>query len=67
MEYNDVSQSNENAHSEKIEDILGAVPSSLTRWNTIVILVILIICIIVICTFSYPYSEGESIIHHILG
>ncbi|ROS88786.1 hypothetical protein EEL39_06610 [Muribaculaceae bacterium Isolate-080 (Janvier)] len=52
--------------SEKVRNFLGEIPPALVRWGTIIIIVIFIVLISVVCFMPYPYSEGESIIQHIL-
>ena len=53
--------------SEKVREILGEIPSSLMRWGLLIIAVILLALILVVCLVPYPYSDGESILHHVIG
>ena len=57
---------NDELHSEKVRELLGEIPSSLIRWSTVVITAILVILLAAVCLLPYPYSEGESIIQHLL-
>ncbi len=58
---------NDELHSEKVRELLGEIPSSLIRWSTVVITAILVILLLAaVCLLPYPYSEGESIIQHLL-
>ena len=52
--------------SEKVKKLLGEIPPALVRWGTIIIVVIFVSLLLVVCFMPYPYSEGESIIQHIL-
>ncbi|MDE6680098.1 MAG: hypothetical protein K2J92_01955 [Muribaculaceae bacterium] len=53
-------------HSEKVRGLLGEMPSSLVRWSTVVLTAIFVILLTVMCIMPYPYSEGESIMVHLL-
>ncbi|TGY77236.1 hypothetical protein E5359_019545 [Bacteroidales bacterium] len=53
--------------SEKVQKLLGEVPSSLVRWGTVVIVAIFLILLLVLCFMPYPYSNGESIMLHLLS
>ena len=53
--------------SEKVQKLLGEVPSSLVRWGTVVIVAIFLILVLVLCFMPYPYSNGESIMLHLLS
>lgn len=52
--------------SEKVRKLLGEIPPTLVRWGTIVIVAIFLVLLLVLCFMPYPYSNGESIINHIL-
>lgn len=52
---------------EKVQKLLGEVPSSLVRWGTVVIVAIFLILLLVLCFMPYPYSNGESIMLHLLS
>ena len=53
--------------SEKVQKLLGEVPSSLVRWGTVVVVAIFLILLLVLCFMPYPYSNGESIMLHLLS
>ncbi len=52
--------------SEKVRNLLGEIPSSLIRWGTVIIIAIFLILLLVVCFMPYPYSNGESILQHII-
>lgn len=52
--------------SEKVRNLLGEIPHSLVRWGTVIIVAIFLTLLLVVCFVPYPYSQGESIIQHIL-
>lgn len=52
--------------SEKVRNLLGQIPPSLVRWGTVIIVAIFLALMIVICFMPYPYTQGESILQHIL-
>ncbi len=53
--------------SEKVRKFIGEIPPSLVRCVTVVMMLIVISLIAVICILPYPYSNGESILYHLLG
>lgn len=54
-------------HSEKVRKLLGDIPSALTSWGGLVILMIFIALMMVLVFTPYPHSPyGESILTHIL-
>lgn len=53
--------------SEKVRNLIGEIPPGLVRWGTVIIIVIFIAIIAAVCLLPYPYSDGESIIRHILS
>ncbi len=53
--------------SEKVRNILGEIPPLLVRCGIFIIVAIFVVLILVVCLMPYPYSNGESILHHILG
>lgn len=57
---------NERLRSEKVRNLLGEIPSSLTLWGTVIIVLILVTLAAVVCLMPYPYSDGESILRHML-
>lgn len=52
--------------SEKVRNLLGEIPSSLIRWGTVIIITIFLILLLVVCFMPFPYSNGESILQHII-
>lgn len=52
--------------SEKVRKLLGEIPPTLIRWGTVVMVAIFLVLLLVLCFMPYPYSNGESIINHIL-
>lgn len=52
--------------SPKIRKILSNLPASLEKWGIAVILSILISLVIALTLIPFPYSKGESIIHHLI-
>ena len=53
--------------SEKVRQLIGDIPSSLVRWGIAIIAIVFIALIASICLLPYPYSNGESILHHFIG
>lgn len=53
--------------SEKVRKLIGEIPPSLVRWGTAIIAIVFIALLAAVCLLPYPYSNGESIIRHILG
>ena len=52
--------------SEKVRNLLGEIPPSLVRWGTVIIVAIFFSFFFVVCFVPYPYSQGESILQHLL-
>ena len=52
--------------SEKVRNLLGEIPPSLVRWGTVIIVAIFLALLLVVCFVPYPYSQGESILQHLL-
>ena len=52
--------------SEKIRNLLGEIPPSLVRWGTVIIVAIFLALLLVVGFVPYPYSQGESILQHLL-
>ncbi len=52
--------------SEKVRNLLGEIPHALIRWGMVIIIAICLALILVACFVPYPYSNGESILHHLL-
>lgn len=53
--------------SEKTRKLLGDIPRSLINWGAAVTVFFFIALILALCLIPYPYSEGESLLMHILG
>ena len=52
--------------SEKVRNLLVEIPPSLVRWGTVIIVAIFLALLLVVCFVPYPYSQGESILQHLL-
>lgn len=52
--------------SEKVRNLLGEIPPSLVRWGAVIIVAIFLALLLVVCFVPYPYSQGESILQHLL-
>ena len=52
--------------SEKVRNLLGEIPPALVRWGTVIIVAIFLALLLVVCFVPYPYSQGESILQHLL-
>lgn len=52
--------------SEKVKKLLGEIPPALVRWGTVMIVAIFLILLLIICFVPYPYSNGESILQHLI-
>ena len=52
--------------SEKVRKLIGKIPHALIWWGMVTIIVICLVLILVVCFVPYPYSNGESILHHLL-
>lgn len=52
--------------SEKVRNFLGEIPPALVRWGTVIIIIIYLILLLVVYFMPYPYSQGESILQHLL-
>ena len=66
MENMDSFDNNTELRSEKVRNLLGEIPPSLVRWGTGIIVAIFLLLILAVCLIPYPYSEGESILRHLL-
>jgi hypothetical protein len=54
-------------HSEKARKLIGEIPPSLVRWGTAIIAIVFIALLAAVCLLPYPYSNGESILRHLIG
>lgn len=52
--------------SEKVRKLIGDIPRPLVRWGIVVIAVVASALIAAICLLPYPYSDGESILEHLI-
>ena len=52
--------------SEKVRKLIGEIPPSLVRWGTVIITIVFIALLAAVCLLPYPYSNGESILLHII-
>ena len=66
MEIKNDKHSNMELRSEKVREIFGEIPSVLVRWGTVIIVIIFLVLILIVCFIPYPYSEGESVLQHLL-
>ncbi len=53
--------------SEKVRKLIGDIPPILVQWGIVIIILIFIALIVAIIFIPYPYSNGETILQHILG
>lgn len=51
--------------SEKVRNIIGAIPSVLVRWGIAVIVIIFVLLILAIFLVPYPYGEDKTIFQHL--
>ncbi len=56
-----------NLRSEKTRKLLGDIPRSLINWGASLTVFFFIALILALCLIPSPYSEGESLLAHILG
>lgn len=52
--------------SEKVRSLIGEIPPALVWWGTVIIVAIFLALLLVVCFMPYPYSNGESILQHLL-
>lgn len=52
--------------SEKVRKLIGDIPPFLVRWGIVIIVTIIIGLLAAVCFLPYPYSNGESILEHII-
>ena len=53
-------------HSENVKKLLGDMPHPLMIWSIVIIIIVLFGLIAAGCMLPYPYSDGESILTHLL-
>lgn len=66
MDNSTIDQNKIELRSEKVRKLIGDIPSSLVIWGTAIIAIILFTLLTVICLLPYPYSDGETIIEHLM-
>lgn len=52
--------------SEKVRQRIGEIPQSLIICGIVIIVIIIVALIGAVCLLPYPYSNGESILQHML-
>ena len=58
--------SNIELRSEKVRNLLGEIPPASVRYGTVIIVAIFLMLLLIVCFMPYPYSNGESILQHII-
>lgn len=53
--------------SEKARKFIGEIPPSLMRWGTAIMAIVFIALLAAVCLLPYPYSNGESILQHLIS
>ena len=53
--------------SEKARKLIGDIPDSVVNWSIALTVLFFVLLLLAVCFIPYPYSDGESIIMHILG
>lgn len=53
--------------SEKVRQLIGEIPPSLVRCGIVIIAIVFIALVTAICLLPYPYSNGESVLNHLIG
>lgn len=66
MEEKNRTDINDKLRSEKVRRLLGEIPPSLTIWGLLIIVGVFAALVAAISLLPYPYSEGETILQHIL-
>lgn len=67
MDNSNNSQDKIELRSEKVRKLIGEIPPSLVRWGTAIIALIVAALLMAVCLLPYPYSDGESVIEHLLA
>ncbi len=52
--------------SEKVRKLIGEIPPSLVRWGIAIVIIVITAVLAAICLLPYPYSNGESILRHLI-
>lgn len=66
METSNINHDKIELRSEKVRKLIGEIPPSLVRWGMAIIAIVFIALLAAVCLLPYPYSNGESILHHLL-
>lgn len=66
METNKTTNDKIELRSEKVRQLIGDIPPSLVRWGIAIIAIVFIALIAAVCLLPYPYSNGESILQHLI-
>ncbi len=53
--------------SEKVRKLIGEIPPSLVGWGIAIIAIVFLALLAAVCLLPYPYSNGETIIIHIIN
>ncbi len=53
--------------SEKVRNIIGAVPPALVRWGIAIITLILLLLVAAVCLLPYPYGGGKTILQYLIS
>lgn len=59
-------QNNIELRSEKVRKLIGDIPNSLVHLGFAITVIIFVLLLSAACLLTYPYSNGESIIQHLL-
>lgn len=66
MENKDTTYDKIELRSEKIRQLIGDIPQSLVWWGIVIVTIGFIILIAAVCLLPYPYSNGETILQHLI-
>ncbi len=53
--------------SEKVSKLTGEIPPTLVSTGIAIIVIVFTALLAALCLLPYPYSDGESILHHFIG
>lgn len=67
METSNINHDKIELRSEKVRKLIGEIPPSLVRWGTAIIAIVFIALLAAVCLLPYPYSNGESILQHLIN
>lgn len=57
---------NIDSRSEKVRNLFGEKPPFFVRWGTSIVVIMFLILLLILLGLQYPYSNGESILQHLL-